>query len=175
MKQHSSIVGGVILILVGLFFLAIQFFPGWLSFIDFANYWPFIIVGVGGLFLVAAIAGTPALAIPGSIVGGIGLLLLWQNISGNWASWAYAWALIPGFVGVGQLLFNLLDPPSRSGRVREGRHLITISAIMFVIAFVFFNGLPILGNFWPVLLILGGVVLLWRQRNGRKSKLPLEK
>ena len=174
MKKHSSIVGGIILILVGLFFLGVQFFPSLLSFFDFALYWPLILVGMGGLFLIAALAGTPPLVVPGSIISGLGLMMFWQNATGNWDSWAYSWALIPGFVGVGLLLLSMLDRSSGVSS-REGRKLIMISLIMFVIGFIFFNGLSLLGNFWPVLLILGGFVLLWRNRRHSGNKVAAEK
>ena len=38
--------------------------------------------------------------VPASIVTGIGGLLYWQNATGRWESWSYAWALIVASVGV---------------------------------------------------------------------------
>ena len=56
MHKHSSVVGGIILILVGLFFLALQFLPEEVTrFLDIGNQWPLIIVALGGIFLVGAI------------------------------------------------------------------------------------------------------------------------
>ena len=93
MEKKSSIIGGAILILAGVFFLLAQFFPGLVSWFNIGQQWPLIIIFVGGLFLAGALLGTPPLAIPGSIIGGTGLLLYYQNASGDWASWAYAWTL----------------------------------------------------------------------------------
>ncbi len=162
MEKRSSIVGGLILILVGALFLLMQLFPGLAEQIDMAQQWPFIIIVVGGVFLLTALLGTPPLAIPGSIITGIGGLLYYQNLTGNWGSWAYAWALIPGFVGIGRMLMYLLQGKARRG-IREGGRLVLISAVMFVVFAAFFNGLGGLGRYWPVLLILGGAALLFKR------------
>ncbi len=130
--RTSSIIAGLILILVGLFFLLLQFSPDLANSINIARLWPMIIVGVGGLFLLGAVLGAPDLAIPGSIIAGIGLMLYYQNANDAWESWAYSWALIPGFVGVGIIIQELLKGRPRKG-LREGGQLIVISLIMFVI------------------------------------------
>jgi hypothetical protein len=155
--KRSGLAIGLLLILAGAWFLAIQFVPGlrvWFS-------WPMIIVGVGVFLLVLGLLlGESGLAVPACIVGGIGGLLYWQNATGNWASWSYAWALIPGFVGVGTTLYGLLS--GRGSEVRGGLWLLLISAIMFAIAGSFFGALGMLGRYWPVLLILLGVIALVR-------------
>ena len=166
MKNRGSIVGGLILILVGVLFLLLQAFPKLAAQFDPELQWPLLIVAVGGLFLLGALLGTPSLAIPGAIVGGIGALLYYQNVSGNWESWAYAWALIPGFVGVGLVLMGLLDQEKRSS-IREGVRLIFISLLLFAVFRGFLGGSEALGQLWPVVLILAGVWMLWRNRSGR--------
>lgn len=164
MQKQSSIVIGLILILAGILFLLFQAFPGLAPQIDLANQWPFIIVGIGGFLLLGALFGNPPLAIPGSVVSGIGLMLAYQNMSGNWASWAYSWTLIPGFVGLGVMLMGLLDQEKRA-QVRDGFRLLLISAALFV---VFGGFLGAFGQYWPVLLIIGGLLLLFRGR-GRQD------
>ncbi len=163
MEKRSSIVGGMILILVGATFLLMQLFPSVAEQIDLARQWPLIIVAIGGFFLLAALVGTPPLAIPGSIVGGIGGILYYQNLTGNWDSWAYIWALIPGFVGVGIVLMYVLRGQLRQG-LQAGGPQIVISAIMFVIFAGFFTGLGGLGRYWPVLLILAGGWMLIKRK-----------
>ncbi len=166
MHKQSSIIIGLILILAGLLFLVLQAFPGVADQFDLASQWPLIIVGIGALFLLGAILGTPPLAVPGSVVSGIGLLLYYQNATGNWQTWAFAWALIPGFVGVGILIMSFLDKESRD-QGREGLRLVLISLALFLVFGGFFG---IFGQYWPVLLILGGVLLLFRGRIGGKQK-----
>ena len=174
MEKRGSIIGGLILILVGALFLLLQAFPELAAQFDPEHQWPFIIIAVGLLFLVGAVLGTASLAVPGAIIGGIGGLLYYQNLSGNWGSWAYAWALIPGFVGLGLILMGLLDRQKRSS-IRDGVRLIFISLILFAIFGGFLGGFYGLRQFWPLLLILAGIWMLWRNRSGRSSdKEPLE-
>ena len=163
MEKRGSIVSGVILILAGAIFLLLQFFPGLADWLDLGRQWPLIIVAVGGFFLLAALLGAPSLAIPGSIVGGIGGLLYYQNLTDNWSSWAYTWALIPGFVAIGVILMNGLQGRFRRGW-REGGGLLGLSLVLFIIFGAFFNGLGGLGRYWPLLLILAGVWLLLKKR-----------
>jgi hypothetical protein len=168
MEKRGSIIGGLILISVGLLFLLLQASPELAAQINLELQWPLIIVGVGFLFLVGAVLGTASLAVPGMIIGGIGALLYYQNLTGNWASWAYAWALIPGFVGLGVILMGLLDSSERS-QIRGGVTLIIISLILFAIFGGFLGGLGIFAKFWPVLLILAGILILLRNWGNRRS------
>jgi hypothetical protein len=169
MHKQSSIISGGILILVGVFLLLAQFFPGLATIFDISRQWPLIVVAVGVLFLLSALVANPPLAVPGMIVGGIGGILYYQNLTGNWASWAYIWALIPGFVGLGLVLMGLRQ--GSRDPLREGGRLVGISAILFLVFGAFFNGLGGLGQFWPVLLIIAGLWLLVRNRlPGRRSK-----
>ena len=113
-------------------------------------------------FLIAAmLTGIPGLAVPAAIIGGIGGLLYWQNQTGNWESWAYAWTLIPGFVGVGIIVSGLLGKqPGKA--LREGLNVIVVSLILFALFGSFLGGRNIFGPYWPVLLILLGLWLLVR-------------
>jgi hypothetical protein len=157
-RRRSSLVGGLLLILLGAWFLVSQFLPG--LYIEFS--WPWIIIGVGVLMLVIGLlSGEPDMAVPACIVGGIGGLLYWQNTTGNWESWAYAWTLIPGFVGVGVVLSGLLGG-SGGKAARDGGGLILISLALFAVFGSWLGGLTLFGDYWPVLLILWGLWLLVR-------------
>jgi hypothetical protein len=159
--RRSSIAIALILILIGAWFLAVQLMPSLWDWAYGRYTWPLSIVGIGALLLVIGLVfWLPGLAIPACIVGGIGGLLYWQNATGNWDSWAYAWALIPGFVGVGITLSGLLE--RRASTVRGGLWLVLISLVMFVIFGAFLGGPAIIGSYWPVLLIALGLVLLGR-------------
>jgi hypothetical protein len=112
MRHRGSIYAGSMLILVGLFLLLTQTSGGLLSSAPrfqsgWTAFWPLIIVLAGVAFLLPiaiwwdqrqAIAG---LAIPGIILLVNGLMLLAQNLTGEWESWAYAWAVEPMAVGLG--------------------------------------------------------------------------
>jgi hypothetical protein len=140
----------------------VQLVPGLEGLFNIEYSWPLFVIAIGVvLFIVGLLSGTPGMAVPACIVGGIGTLLYYQNATGNWASWAYAWTLIPGFAGIGAILAGLLgDNPSKS--YRDGLNLIVISAIMFLIFGSFLGGLNLLGQWWPLLLILLGAWLLIR-------------
>jgi hypothetical protein len=156
MENRRGIVGGLILIILGDFFLAAQLMPEIFGTIS----WPYIIIGIGAIFLLSAlITRTGGLAVPGSVMAGLGGIFYYQTMTGDWASWSYIWTLIPGFVGVGVIIAGLL---SRSGPRFDtgGLVLMAISAMGFLI----FGGVFGL-NFdvtvmWPIFLIGIGVLTL---------------
>ncbi|MGD8967632.1 MAG: hypothetical protein PVI07_09000 [Anaerolineae bacterium] len=154
--RRSSLVGGLVLILLGASILAVQLLPGlqlWFS-------WPWIIIGFGVLMLVVGSAtGVPGLAIPACIIAGIGGILYYQAATGDWDSWAYIWSLIPGFVGVGILLSGLLGEEGGEA-IRAGGWMILISLVLFAAFGSLFGALGMMGPYWPVLLILLGLMLL---------------
>jgi hypothetical protein len=156
-----------LLILLGGAFLAAQFIPGLRSWFEAENSWPLIVIGVGVLLLVLALAlRAPPLAVPACIVAGIGGMLFYQNATGDWESWAYAWTLIPGFVGLGVIVSGLLEgQPVRS--LTTGLWMILISLLAFVI-FGSFLGMGRFAAYWPVLLVLGGLLILGQTIFGRK-------
>ncbi|MCU0506852.1 MAG: hypothetical protein MUC34_00360 [Anaerolineae bacterium] len=133
--------------------------------------WPFFIIVPGLLFFVGMFAlGKPGapLAVPGSIVTTVGLILFFQNLTGLWATWAYAWALIfPTAVGIGIAIAGLWGDDTsavRVGTVMAGIGL----AILLFFAFFFevilnLNGLRsgLFGSIMiPVLIIGAGIVFL---------------
>ncbi|MGD2157495.1 MAG: hypothetical protein PVG32_11545 [Anaerolineales bacterium] len=161
MKSRSNLGFGLFLILIGALFLAVQLVPGlgdW--FRDYFD-WPFFVIGAGlFLLLLGLFVGAPGMAVPASIVTGIGGLLLWQNATGNWESWAYVWTFIPGFVGLGVIIAALFGEGGRAG-IRSGGWLILISLILYAI-FGSFLGAGILSDYWPILLILLGLWILFQ-------------
>jgi hypothetical protein len=159
-RARLSLAAGLLLVLLGIWFLAVQFVPGLQVYPVLS--WPLIIVGAGVILLVIGLlTGVPGMAIPACIVGGIGGLLYWQNATGNWQSWAYMWTLIPGFVGLGTVLAGLLGGESRQ-EVRGGLWLILISLVLFAAFGSFFGALGLVGPYWPLLLIALGVLIFVR-------------
>ena len=163
----GALVAGVALIGLGALFLIGQLLP-----LDLGRYfWPFLIIVPGALLFLLALtrpgANSEGLAIAGSIVTMVGLLLLYQNSTGHWASWAYAWALVaPTSVGLGLIVYGAFK--GRGGLVASGLRLAGIGGAIFLAGAVFFElvlgisglGLGSLG--WPLLLIGLGVLLLLR-------------
>ena len=158
----GALIAGTILILFGLMALAGQVFTR----IDWGFFWPFIVIGFGALFFVAMYAGgrqAAAFAIPGSIVSGVGLVLLIQNITGHWESVSYFWTLIILFVGAG--IYMMGRYAGDKNQEQSGFRVIKVGFILFIIFGAFFEMIfSSFGNMiFPILLIvLGGYLVLSR-------------
>ncbi len=160
-RNRSTLAVGLMLVLIGVLFLVIQFVPALYDWVS----WPLWIIGVGAFMLfLALLTRTPDMAVPACIVGGIGGLLYYQNATGDWSSWSYAWALIPGFVGVGVIVAALLG--ARKESAREGLTLVIISAVLFLVFGSFFGAFRWV--YWPILLIALGVWILVQPMLRRK-------
>jgi|SRR6476661_6202106 hypothetical protein len=158
-SNAGALIAGTLLIVFGLMALAGQFF----RMVDWGFLWPFAIIGFGALFFVAMFAGgkgTAAFAIPGSIVSGIGLILLFQNITHHWESMSYFWTLIILFVGVGIYLMGWYGGDET--QKHSGLRVMKTGFILFIIFGAFFE--MIFSSFsnilFPVLLILLGAYLV---------------
>jgi len=108
-REHGGLAMGVLLIVLGVLVLAGEQFH-----IDWGRYgWPMFVIVPGVALLVLGLAvpseGGLGMAIPGGIVLTVGLILAFQDSTGTYASWSYAWALVaPGSVGVSLFLYGLL-------------------------------------------------------------------
>ena len=174
-RAGSSTAVGIVLVVVGVFFLAVRVFD-----IDLSAYgWPLFVIIPGLTLLVVGFfsLGTGA-AIPGGIVTMVGLVLAYQNATNDWASWVYSWALVaPGGVGLGMFLQGVGD--RNVGLIKQGRSLMFIALLIFTIGFVFFESiLNISGMDYglfgkaalPGLLVAIGLVLLVRSvRTNRRA------
>ena len=174
-RGGSGIALGVVLVVVGAFYLVVQ-----LAGVDLSSFgWPLFIIIPGLTLLIVGFVslGTGA-AIPGGILTMVGLVLAYQNSTGYWTSWAYAWALVaPGGVGLGLFLQGLRE---RNGSlIRQGRSLMFIAALIFMVGFVFFesilnisgiNDQPLVKAALPALFIVIGILLLGRSiQNSRRA------
>jgi hypothetical protein len=166
----GALVGGSVLIIMGLLTLAGQFFRG---FNFWEMIWPFFVIGIGALFFVGMFAGgrsVSGLAIPGSIITAIGLMLFLQNLFGHWESWAYGWTVIVMAVGVGILIMGWYA--GNKEQRESGWGVIRVGAILFIIFGGFFemifNSFGFSRFLFPAALILLGIYLVV----GRLSVLP---
>ncbi len=173
-SNAGALVAGIILIVFGLMALAGQFF----NLVNWGLLWPFLIVGFGVFFFLAMFMGgrsAAALAIPGSIIGGIGLVLVFENITGHWESMSYFWTLIIMFVGIGIYLMGWY-----SGDVNQrqaGWRVMKVGFILFVIFGVFFEGLfhSFHNLVFPVALIILGIYLILSRSgllSGKRAEEP---
>jgi len=164
-RISGSLVGGMILIVLGLLSLFGQIFRGF----PFLNYlWPFIIIGFGGLFFVGMLAGGKSLAglaVPGTIISGLGLMMFIQNLTGYWQSWAYSWTIILVLVGLGIFIMGLYSEDTHHRQA--GLRVMKVGAILFIIFGGFFelifNAFRPYGlqqYLFPLLLVALGVYLV---------------
>jgi len=176
-SNFGALVGGTVMIAFGLLALAGKVFHS----VNWGFLWPFIVIGLGALFFVAMFAGgrqTAAFAIPGSIIGGIGLVLLFQNITRHWESMSYFWTLIIMFVGTGIYIMGWYGEDA--GQKQSGMKVMRLGLIMFIVFGAFFE--LIFSSFnnmlFPILLIvLGAYLILSRSglfRNKKEADTPVD-
>ena len=158
-SNAGALVGGAIMIAFGLLALAGQIFHN----VNWGFLWPFIVIAIGAVFFVAMFAGgkqTAVFAIPGSIIGGVGLVLFFQNLTHHWESMSYFWTLIIMFVGVG--IYTMGWYGGDEGQKESGKRVIKVGVILFVIFGAFFEMIfSSFGNMlFPMLFIVLGAYLV---------------
>ena len=158
-SNAGALIGGAVMIVLGLLSLTGQVFRN----VDWGFLWPFTVIGMGALFFVAMLSGgkqTAAFAIPGSIVCGVGLVLLFQNLTHHWESMSYFWTLIILFVGVGIYVMGWYG--GDENQKRSGFRVMKVGFILFIIFGAFFEMMfsSFSNIIFPVLLILLGAYLI---------------
>ena len=136
-KMDDSIVA-MALITIGAFFVFGQVF----NFSIIGLLWPLFVI-VPGVFMIMTAKNANLtrkkdqmcrtwLFIPGMITAGTGAILLYQNLTGQWISWAYAWTLYGAFIGIAflQISEQLFD--ERHTLHEVGKHMTRWSLISFV-------------------------------------------
>jgi hypothetical protein len=164
-QRSGGLVIGIILIALGALSLLGRFFP----FMGWDNLWPLIVVAVGLAFFVGMVLGGKnlgGLAVPGSIIVTVGLILWVLNSTNRWEAWSYAWALIICAVGVGMLINGYWSeqPNLRKQGVTTIRTGLTLFLIFGVLMEFIFSatGVTRWGNLtlWAILLAAVGFYLL---------------
>lgn len=161
-QNRSTLFLGFLLIAIGAWLIASRQVPSLREFTENMTgaMWT---IGAGVLILVIGmLTNSPGMAVPASIVAGVGGILYYQDQVNDYSSWAYAWTLIPGFVGVGSILAGLLGENTRRN-LSGGLRLIVISAVLFLVFATFLGDIDFLGEYGAaILLILLGVFILSR-------------
>jgi peptidoglycan/LPS O-acetylase OafA/YrhL len=176
-RRQSTVLGGL-LVLIGAVLLAGQFVR-----VDVGHYgWPFFVIAPGVLLLIIALTSRgvvgEGLAIAGSIITVTGLILLYQNSTDHFESWAYAWALVfPGAIGLGMSLYGLRA--GRPGNVRAGTRLAGIGLVVFLVGAAFFEGVIGIGGYHldraagvavgALIIALGALLLILNLTSGRRE------
>ncbi len=161
-QRRSRFLLGVLMILAGGWLLAVRFYPPLGEWLDFEFLWPAYLIAAGVLlFILELLSGASGMAVPATLITGIGFILYWQVLHDDWTSWSYLWTLIPGFVGLGVVIEGLLGGWWRKGLAR-GVNLMLISLGLFVLFAYILGAGKGFQTYWPVLLILFGLWLSLR-------------
>lgn len=174
-QDRGGLIFGGILIVLGVLFLAERAFG-----VQFGRFgWPLFVIVPGVLLLAASLAAGgregSGLAVAGAITTVVGLVLAFQNATGLWATWAYAWALVgPAATGLGLIFYGVLK--GQRDLVTNGIRSLGSGLALFAAFGLFFEGViglsgePFLlgSELLPIALIGLGVVLLgWSLVRGR--------
>ncbi len=177
-QSQRNTFGALLLIGLGILFLIGQIFSINLwQMLGFT--WPVFVMIPGVIFLALAFTGDKKMAgfaFPGTIITGTGAILWYQNLTGNWQSWAYAWTLYPGFVGLAMMFMALRSADKKTYGI--GRSMVNYSLIAFLAFAAFFelfifhaNG-ALTGWLLPLgLIAVGGYLFM----SGRSGELPKRK
>ena len=168
-RDLEAALGGLLLLL-GLLVLAGQALDLELGEIG----WPFFVIlpGLGLLGLGLTGSGRPGevLAMAGGVVTMVGLVLLVQNTTDRFETWAYAWTLLVVGAGIGRWLVGVTR--GRQDLASSGGWLIATGLAAFLGFAVLFEAVIGIGGRTPggagrytlaALLILAGLVLLGRR------------
>jgi hypothetical protein len=165
--DRGRLLVGAILVIVGGVALAAQLIGFRLG----ESTWPLLVLAPGlGLLVIGYLVRGPlgvGLCILGGMTTMTGAVLLYQELSGNWATWAYAWALVaPGGVGLGLALAGI----SQGDRelTDNGWRVALVGAGLFIGFGLFFEGLLGLSTgrsmfeepVMPVLLVVAGAGII---------------
>ena len=169
-RRRGISVVGVLLVLLGLFFLASEQFGA-----DLGGFgWPVFVIAPGVFLLVVGLAipheGGLGAAIPGGILTSVGLVLAIQYATGAYGSWAYCWAVVaPGSVGVTLALFGLLH--GKRDLLDAGLRTAATGLGLFVGFGLFFENIlglddsqstSVLHDAFPLMAVgLGVVIVVW--------------
>lgn len=172
---------GLLLVLLGVLLLI-----GQLTQIDIGHYgWPLFVIVPGIVLLVLALSSRGAvsegLAILGSVLTVSGLILLYQNATDHFESWAYAWALVfPGAIGIGMILYGVFA--GRPGNVRIGMRLLGVGVVLFLLGALFFEGVIGIGGYnlgrsagiviGVLVIAVGALLLMVNLTTGRSRRSP---
>lgn len=166
LQNNGQNIGAWMLIGIGVLFLIAQVF----NFSIIGILWPLFVILPGAVFLYTAWRGDrgkAGFAVPGAMIGGTGLILFYQNLTGHWESWAYIWALYPVFLGlaltfIGRRTHNENTYLTGNGFVKWG--FISFVALWALFEGFLFGGSSALLTTWlPLALIAGGIYMLFHR------------
>lgn len=169
LKQYnnSSMIGGIVLIVLGLIFFAAT--QGAFS-LDWGNIWPAFVILAGVVMLARAFSTANPVERSGSAIGGTLVTLLGALFFATTfgvISWGL-WPVYPLIVAAALLAGYFAS-------ARENSRLLVPAAVLALVGIVFLGlditgaGYRAIGQLWPIFLIIAGVLVL--AQGSRRPKL----
>jgi hypothetical protein len=160
--KTSDMIIGIGLIILGILFLFENF--GYIAF-DFKDVWPVFVILAGAGFWLGYVQDKKnyGLLMPGTILIIYGIMFFYCSVEG-WYYMTYLWPLFIIAPGIGFFMMFLL------GQKEKG--LLVPASILTGIGILFMLGKSGFIRYWPVLLIILGIVMIVRYQI--KSKPPEE-
>lgn len=155
MRNHS-VIGGIILIILGLFFFFKQL--DW-PYLEKISTWQLILIGVGLYFIITSIVDRKrdGAIFPGVILFGLGIHFLGPELYSNWPQ---HWAVFTFIVSIAFFAQFLVS--RHKGSLTPAIILLAVS-LFSTVWNDFWHDIP-WPFVWPSLLILVGIIFLFRRK-----------
>jgi hypothetical protein len=111
MSRAIELGAGLMLVLIGLLVLGSVWLSDWPASLGFGErwlaYWPVLLLVLSLFFIGPALLGRQnarlraGMAIPGALLLGGGLALLYSSLNDRWGEWSYLWTVLPFSFGIG--------------------------------------------------------------------------
>ena len=167
-EKRNNLIGGLILVSIGLLALAGQFF----EFTGAGNLPLYFMAGLGAIFLLWGILSREAgLIIPGGIISGIGwgiVLVAGNAPTGMDEGGLFLLAFATGWVAITLLTAVFTEETHWWALIPGG--IIGLTGLGVMYGGMFMNLLELLGQIWPVFLIILGVAVLFGTRRNKEKE-----
>jgi hypothetical protein len=108
-SRTIELVAGLLLVAIAAVILVGEAVLGVVSGVgdDLVRWWPILLIVLSAFFLVPAWLGRQnrrvraGMVIPGFMLAGVGLALLYTSLADRWAAWGYLWSVLPFSFGLG--------------------------------------------------------------------------
>ena len=109
MSRTIELVAGLLLVAIAAVILVGEAVLGVVSGVgdDLLRWWPLLLIVLSAFFLVPAWLGRQnrrvraGMVIPGFMLAGVGLTLLYTSLADRWGAWGYLWSVLPFSFGLG--------------------------------------------------------------------------
>jgi hypothetical protein len=110
-SRTIELAAGIVLLAIGIVVLANEAIAAFLGGLGIDEriwtWWPALVIGLSLFFLLPSLFGRQmrrlraGMVIPGAILAGIGVTLLYTSLNNRWGAWSYLWTVIPFSFGIG--------------------------------------------------------------------------